>query len=101
MKTKTIELSKVKRFAVNVARFAINNGIDAYDVAELVTLAERAFKAGERYCNSDSERVSKANDAAQERFEKRARELGFVPSWSGLWPSLTKDGSPVYLPCEE
>ena len=107
-KTKTVKLTKfdpsrkVMKY-VDFARFSINHGIEAWDLAELITLAERAFKAGERYCNSGSERDSRANEVAGERFEIKAKALGYKASWPGLWPHLSKvdaDGveRDVYLP---
>lgn len=106
--TKTVKLTKFNpsdkamKF-VDFARFCVNQGIEAYDVAELITLAERAFKAGERYANSGSDRDSRANELSGERFEIKAKALGFGVSWPGLWPHLTKkdaDGveRDVYLP---
>lgn len=88
---------------VDFARFCVNHKIEAYDLAELITLAERSFKAGERYCNSGSERDEKANERISHRFNIKASSLGFRVSWSGLWPSLQKadaDGvmRDVYLP---
>jgi hypothetical protein len=107
-KTKTVKLTKFRpsdkamKF-VDFSRFCVNQGIESYEGAELVTLAERAFKAGERYCNSGSERDSRANETAGERFEIKAKALGFTVSWPGLWPRLEKveaDGvkRDVYLP---
>jgi hypothetical protein len=88
---------------IDFARFCVKHGIEAYDVAELVTLAERAFKAGERLCNSGSDRDNKASERTGEAFEAKAKALGFEVTWPGLWPQLMKadaDGVmlAVYLP---
>lgn len=95
---KDVRISDKAMKFVDFARFCVNQGIEAYDVAKLVTLAERAFKAGERYCNSGSDRDSKAEQRAGERFEEFALSLGFEVTWPGLWPRLVKNGQDVYLP---
>jgi hypothetical protein len=95
-----ISLSKTKIFAVTLAQFASEQGVSVRDAAELVTLAERAFKAGERDCNEGSEASDKSYERAHARFRERAEALGFGVQWSGLWPTLLKDGREVYLPSE-
>lgn len=103
MATKTVKLTEFNatdremRY-VDFARFVQNQGIEAYEVAELCRLAQRAFKAGERYCNSGSDRDARNNERTGERFEIKAKSLGFEVSWPGLWPRLAKDGQDVYLP---
>lgn len=95
--------SKRAMRCVDFARFCVNQGLEAYDVAELITLAEKSFKAGERYANSGSDRDSKATERAVDRFELKSHLLGFKVSWPGLYPVLMKadaDGvvRDVYLP---
>lgn len=94
---------KAMRF-VDFARWCINHNVEALDAAELVTLAQRAKRAGENYCNEGDRQGGKyerASELAQERFEEKANALGFSVTWPGLWPSLTKDGQTVYLPTIE
>jgi hypothetical protein len=81
---------------VHFARFAHEHGIDPLTLGELVQLARRAFSAGVAYCNRPG--TDKARDRAYERFEAKAKELGFGVQWGGLWPSLTKGTRTISLP---
>jgi hypothetical protein len=62
-------------------------------VAELLTLAEKAFRAGEREANT-----GRSADPARRRFEAKAKQLRFGVKWPGLLPSLTRAGRDIYLP---
>lgn len=74
-------------FAIQVCRFATDNGIAAKDVIQLSRLASRAFSAGEHQANTgDGKRFDKALAA----FEKAAAELGFSVQWPGLAPAVSK-----------
>lgn len=94
---------KMMRF-VDFARWCNNHNVEALDAAELLTLAQRAKRAGENYCNEGDRQGGKyerANDLAQERFEEKAKSLGFEVRWPGLWPMLRKDGQDVYMPATD
>jgi len=86
-------MSKRMRSCVAFARFAREHRIDPGELAELLTLAERAFKAGEREANT-----GRSADPARRRFEAKAKELRFGVRWPGLLPSLTRSGRDIYLP---
>jgi len=88
-----MRLSKRLTDCVAFARFATEHDVTPHGLAELLTLAARAFSAGERECNTD-----KPADPARERFEKAAAALGFGVEWNGLAPTLMRDGRSVYLP---
>jgi hypothetical protein len=79
--------NKARRF-IAFAEFCERNLIPAFDAAELVTLANRVFNAGER------------GDASKEwvRFDKKATELGYETLSYGLWPCLRKDGKDIEIP---
>jgi hypothetical protein len=89
-----MHLTKEMMGKVCFANFCIENGIKPRDAAELVSLAKRAFKVGERVANGEANSEHPAFAA----FEIRAKELGFEVSWPGLWPVLMKNGKDVYLP---
>ena len=86
-------MSRRMRSCVAFARFASEHRIDPGDLAELLTLAEKAFKAGEREANT-----GRSADPARKRFEEKARALRFGVRWPGLLPSLTRAGRDIYLP---
>lgn len=93
-----MRLSKRMMGCVQFARFAVNHSVDPMELAELLTLADRAFKAGERDCNEGSDKSGRAYETAHKRFGVKARELGFEVSWPGLWPQLRRDGHDICLP---
>ena len=93
-----MRLNKMLQNSIHFANFANNNGVEPCALGELIALANRAFTAGERYCNSGNDRDSSALDRSVGRFEKAATALGFGVDWPGLWPTLFKDGKSVYLP---
>jgi hypothetical protein len=84
-----------KRYAkcISFARFVREHGVEPTDLAELLTLADRAFRAGEREANT-----GRSADGARERFEAKARGMRFGVKWPGLLPSLTRAGRDIYLP---
>ncbi len=96
--TKTRTLPKRLESLVNFARWCNREKIDPLAAAELIHLAERAFKAGETACNSHDPNASKREQKAGEKFEKAATALGFSVSWPGLYPTLSRGGYDVYLP---
>jgi len=63
------------------ANFCAEHKVAPRDLAELIALANVAFKAGER------QQAEKA-DRAYERFEKKAASVGFVTQWDSLSPTL-------------
>lgn len=90
-----MRLSKSFECKVRFARFAVEHKVDPLDLAELLTLASRAFSAGETEANT-----GKSADKARERFEAKAKSMGFGTSWPGLLPMLTRGGKDVYLPID-
>jgi hypothetical protein len=88
-----MRLSKSMTNAVRFAYFAAAHEIDPRDLAELVTLSQRAFSAGERECNT-----GKDAGPARLKVEGKANTVGFSTEWNGLWPSFVvigKDGAIV------
>jgi hypothetical protein len=68
------------------ARFCADHKIDPHDLAELLALARRAFKAGERECNTGI-----SADPQRERVEDKAEELGWLTRWPGLHPAFCRE----------
>lgn len=95
---RSVPISAKMRSYVAFARFSINNNLTALETAELITLANKAFHAAERWCNTGSARDESANSRCKHRFEDKARSLGFSVSWPGLWPLLERNGVEVNLP---
>lgn len=86
---------------IGFARWCARHGVEPFDAAELVALAQKAKRAGENHCNlgdRNGGKYERANDRAQERFEEKAKAMGFGVQWPGLWPTLQRDGQNVYLP---
>lgn len=81
------------RQCVSFARFAQREGIEPMDLAELLTLAGRAFRAGERECNT-----GQTAEPARRAFCVKAEAMGYGVRWPGLCPLLTKDGREIHLP---
>ncbi len=93
--------TKTMESCCTFANFAIEQGLLPYDLAELILLARRAFKAGEKNCNEGSETSSLAEDRSGKAFIEKAASLGFGTMWPGLWPTLLKDGKQIHLPSIE
>ena len=88
-------MSKQLDFAVQFAHTCTRYGFAPADLAELIRLSDRAFKAGERYCNTGVERSNKPFKAVA----TKAKDMGMETNWPGLYPSFTNNiGQPVYLP---
>ncbi len=85
-------LTRRMRECVAFAKFAAEHHMDPTDLAELLTLADRAFAAGERECNT-----GKSADQQRQTFETVAKRHGFGVEWNGLGPTLKKAGRDVYL----
>jgi hypothetical protein len=79
-------MSKVYQFATAIARFASEAGISVKDACELHRLSVRAFKAGERNCNTGSDATSKAYNRATDKVKTEADKHGIQVQWPGLWP---------------
>lgn len=87
-------MNKTLRACVAFARFAQLYQIEPGDLAELILLADAAFRAAERECNTGT-----SADKARNRFEAKVADLtDFGVSWNGLGPTLTLGGVDVYLP---
>ena len=83
---------------VGFAHFCANHEIDPTELAELITLANRAAKAAERVCNAGGSEDDKERKAAR-AVEDHARALGLATDWPGLYPSFTDaNGHNVHLP---
>ncbi len=96
-----MRLNKTDCLYLSVARFAEDAGITFRQAIELRALSRQAFKAGE-YALTCGE-LAYARAAAREQktgeaVEKYAEPLGLAVSWSGLWPTFTKDGRDYHLP---
>jgi len=83
---------------ISFAHFANRDGVKPQDLGILVTLAHRAFSAGEKACNSGDTATVTRRDKACRQFENKAAELGYQVEWPGLRPVLRKNGSDVSLP---
>lgn len=84
---------------VSFARFCAEYNIAPTDLAELLRLKARAFRAGERHCNMGTGASHARKLATATQFENFAKRFGFTISWPGLCPVLrNKGGYDVYLP---
>ena len=85
--------SKKYRNAIDFARLCIQQNIEPLIMAELATLADRAFNAGVRECNI------KDYDAGPHRtlFEAAAELQGLEVYWNGLFPTCTRLGEEVRI----
>lgn len=95
-----VRLNKANRYAVALARFANQCGITVRDAATLATLADRAFRDGERARSIDDEAVQRAGDKACRQFNAAAANLGLTPIWPGLWPIVQKDCRNIEIPAQ-
>ncbi len=86
---------------IRFARFAKEHNVDPVDLAELLVLAQRAFKAGVNKCNKPGDRYVKANANAQAAFEAKAKSLRFGTYWPGLLPGVIRRGERVHLPIDD
>jgi hypothetical protein len=91
-----MRLSKTLQACLRFERFCNEHDVHPADLAELITLARRAFHAGEQACNTGNHR---AEDRTADRFRSKALAMGFGVQWPGLWPVLREDGRDVELPC--
>ncbi len=85
---------KMDRY-VQFACFCKNHDLNPSDVADLITLSNRIHLA---YVRGDSERDMDDYNRAQEKFEIKARSLGFGTTYSGIGPTLNRDGYDIHLP---
>lgn len=80
-------------FAVCIARFAADTDVPVAVACDLHRLATRAFKAGERECNT-----GKSADRQRQKVEDLAKRYGLSVQWSGLWPTVVKGKEQFHLP---
>ena len=96
-----MRLTKTEETFVAVARFAAETGITFRQAVELRSLSMKAFRAGEYTlgCGQPAyERAAAREEKTGEKVRQYAEPLGLVVSWSGLWPTFTKDGRNHELP---
>jgi hypothetical protein len=86
--------------AVRFAQWAAELQINPIELAELVRLARRAFRAGERYANSGAKLDSDREIRAGLAVERHAKALGLTTQWPGLWPTFVveRTGHATHLP---
>lgn len=89
-------MKKSIEFAVQFAKFCQTNSTDPRELGELLQLINRAFKAGENDANQGTDTA----DPWYTKVEAQAAKFGWKTQWPGLYPSFTKDGKAVYVPCE-
>jgi hypothetical protein len=94
-----VKLNKTLSAFLVLARFAADQNLRPYDVAVLVTLANRLFKATVRAASDKGHDA--AEDKARRAFEDKARELGYGADLSSPWPMLTKGEERIHLPGDE
>ncbi len=90
-----VRLPNALAYAVALAVFAKDAGIEPRDAAQLVVLARRAFTAGAK--GTDTRGLAREQRAG-DRFEAKAHELGLAVEWPGLWPELLRGGVRLRLP---
>lgn len=96
-----MRLTKTEETFVAVARFAEESGITFRQAVELRSLSMKAFRAGEYVMTCGQAAYHRAEDReikAGKAVATFAEPLGLVVSWSGLWPTFTKDGRNHELP---
>jgi hypothetical protein len=90
-------MKKSIEFAVHFANFCKNENVDARELGELLTLINRAFKAGENDANNGTDTA----DPWYTKVETQAAKFGWKTQWPGFYPSFKdKDGKAIYVPCE-
>ena len=88
-----MRLSKKYRNAVDFARLCIQQNIEPLIMAELATLANRAFNANVWECNIKDYDA----DPFRKRFEAAAKLEGLEVYWNGLFPTCTRLGEEVRI----
>ena len=80
-------------------RFAETHGLKLAVAKAIVRAAERVFKAGEEYSNSDSISVERRYLSAQRNFDALIKANGFDDyEMPGLWPTLKKGDQWIEIP---
>ncbi len=96
-----MRLNKTDCLYLTVARFAEDTGITFRAALELRALAKQSYNAG-NYALSCGEaahgRAVKREEKTAEKVREYAETLGLSVSWSGLWPTFSKDGRDYFLP---
>lgn len=90
------KLSRKYAGMVSFARFCGEWNLKPNEAAALLILAQRAFKANDRDCNTGRDDGEKVCD----RFTRHCNTLGIYVRWPGLWPQikLGVDGTWANLP---
>jgi hypothetical protein len=91
-------MSKKLDFAVQFANFCKNRNVEPREVAELIRLINRAFKAGEHDANYGTDKA----DPWYKKVEAQAAKLGMKTYWPGLYPAFNDvtDNTNVHVPCD-
>jgi hypothetical protein len=89
-------MKKSIQFAVNFANFCKNENVDPRELGELLTLINRAFKAGEYDANNGTNTA----DPWYNKVEAQAASFGWKTQWPGLYPYFTKGDKEIQVPCE-
>lgn len=98
MTTTRPSLNKSYAFAVAFAKCAALHDFNPVDLAELMTLSDRAFKAGENHCNLGTDATSAKVDRTYRDVEAKACAMGLSVEYPGLYPHFSRADGPVYLP---
>jgi hypothetical protein len=86
---------KYDRF-IQFSRLCRDLNRDGLIVAQLMTLADKAFKAGERECNVPNASAEKQRAALEVFVKDNLR--GYKVKWPGLWPMLSRGKFDIHLP---
>ena len=89
-----MKLPKDLQYALDFARFCALHDLTPSAGATIVQLARKAFTDGVRDANAGTTRQEVSGKA----FEAEALTNGFGVTWSGLSPTLTRDGRDIYVP---
>lgn len=76
--------------------FLKQTGLSRADALQLIALAHRAFRWGEKA--TGSKWAGRLEAEATTAFNEAAHRLGFDVVWPGLWPLLRRDGHDYHLP---
>lgn len=79
---------------IKFSKFSATYGIEPYQLAELLELANKAAKEGVKEANGKRNKYTQART----NFEQKAQSLHFEVEWNCVWPDLKCNGNAVWLP---